>query len=286
MASQCSRATDDIIRTVIHPILKADGFTRTRRTWNRQRHGWVDVVIVQGGAGNYGPHCYFFINLGILVPELYRLVNGREPPSLPIHDSWCTVHARAQDPIFPPGLGQWWNFNAAGDLDGFKERVRQTMTTGVLPFFVRLQSLRDLHDVRTEPPWYPAIPWPYRAVINALTGDIAGAKQVLEQMYRLYQQGIDQIHGRGQETSLASYQRAQETVRHLAAQYGIPLEVASDPPTGTGSPDSDQGGGPLPSGRRRSRRRGGARTGRSRASAGRDDQGARAPLWPGCSARW
>ena len=233
MTSQCRRATDDIIRTVVHPLLKAASFTRTRtrRIWNRTARGWVDVVIIQGGAYSHGPSCYFFINLGILVPEVYRLVTGREPPPPPIHDSWCTVQVRARDPIAPPGVDQYWNFDAAGNLDAFRARLRQALATGALPFFARLQTLQDLHDLRTEPPWYPAIPPADRAVINALRGDVAGAKEVLEELYRSYRAGIDLVQGTAQATALSSYQHAQERVRRLAAQIGVALDGAHEAPT-------------------------------------------------------
>lgn len=140
-------AIDDLIVRVLDPGLEAAGFQRKRRTWNRLRMGFVDVVDVQTVPRKLGPNT-FTMNVGVLVPDLYELVHGRTPPRF-AEDPECVVRVRVGELLNRGGadrfFDRWWTLDSDTEQLNAERELGDALPGRVLPFLERFQSMPDVH---------------------------------------------------------------------------------------------------------------------------------------------
>lgn len=109
---------EPVLRENLVPVLRADGFTGSGRTYRRVVNDWIHVVNVQGSR--YGGE--FAINLAVhplAVPDV--LGNAADPKT--ITQELCEFRRRM---AAPPDRDAWWKHD--GTAPGMAAAVRQATT--------------------------------------------------------------------------------------------------------------------------------------------------------------
>lgn len=144
---------NNLLRTVMHPALKAEGLRRSGRTWREgdADQGWV-LIQVQGSKFNTREHVELTINTSVWPPatwEMSRDVSGHEE-ALPYVASGNPFFARP-DLIAPerPSAGEWWQLNSRTDVDALGTELVDFVLNAALPWARRHrdpdQAVKALH---------------------------------------------------------------------------------------------------------------------------------------------
>lgn len=176
---------DQVVRDFLDPRLRAAGFTRKARVWNRSRTDLVDVVDVQGSRWNGPGNESLTVNLGVFAPTVYRTCWQKDPPSF-VKEVDCLVRRRLSEGLADGSHGrqkeQWWSIHAATDAEKVGREVADLLAAKALPFFDRIDSLAAVHDV-LEKDAESAVKTPltriYLAVAKAELGDLEDARNIL-----------------------------------------------------------------------------------------------------------
>lgn len=99
---------ESVIRERFAPVLRAEGFKGTGRTFRRIRNGCIHLVNIQGSL--YGGQ--FAINLAIQ-PLAIPDVRGNEPDPKKIVESQCELRKRLSE----TGADQWWKYHDLESLN-------------------------------------------------------------------------------------------------------------------------------------------------------------------------
>ncbi|WP_258805931.1 DUF4304 domain-containing protein [Pseudarthrobacter sp. NS4] len=144
---------NNILRTVMHPALKAEGLRRSGRTWREgdADRGWV-LIQVQGSKFNTREQVELTINTSVWPPatwEMSRDVSGHEE-ALPYVAGGNPFFARP-DVIAPerPSAGEWWQLNSGTDVDALATELVEFVLNDALPWARRHrdpdQAVKALH---------------------------------------------------------------------------------------------------------------------------------------------
>jgi Domain of unknown function (DUF4304) len=178
-----SGVIDRVVRDFLDPPLRAAGFARKARVWNRSRTDLVDVVDVQGSRWNEPGNESFTVNLGVFKPTVYRTCWQKDPPSF-VKGVDCLVRRRLSEALTDESYGrqkeQWWSIHTSTDAERVGNDVADLLVAKALPFFARIESLPAVHDV-LEKDAESATPLTriYLAVVKAELGDLPGARRML-----------------------------------------------------------------------------------------------------------
>jgi hypothetical protein len=179
-----------VIRTHLHPRLREHGFVGKGRTWNRGAD-FKHVIDLQTPKVRVPGSGSFTMNLGVFVPEVYRIVWDKEPSEF-VKETDCVVRTRLGalmdggilDSHTPKGKirDHWWDFDKDTDAAKLGQEVVGLLIDRGLPFMDQFESLPTIHDflVRHER-WMlqDTVSIFYLAVIKALLGDGDGASLLL-----------------------------------------------------------------------------------------------------------
>lgn len=144
----------DAIESALAPALKAAGFFKRNRTFNRPASdGLVHVVNFQSGQYPIGDYVIpgfreslyglFAVNLGVHVPEARALSQPTPPPSF-VQDYHCEFRARLTSPT-AASQGQWWSLDP-GNVKQVIEDVAVRMDEQGEAFFRPFWSRRQVLD--------------------------------------------------------------------------------------------------------------------------------------------
>jgi Domain of unknown function (DUF4304) len=176
--------TNDTVDPTLHP----SGFRRRGLAWNRTRTGWVDVVEVQVGKSSGLGSEHFTLNVGIFMPDFYRIVWQKEPPQF-VKEVDCVVRKRVGELLSPNpperALDKWWRLESLADKEECEREVWAALTERVLPFLATFESARDIHAfLEGQRTWYRKFPINrlYLAVSRYSVGDAEGALRELRDL--------------------------------------------------------------------------------------------------------
>src|SRR5215467_1430359 len=116
MTSQIAESIDQLIKYGVAQLMKANGFSRSGRTFHRAEGEDWQVVNLQASQSNVGEIGRFTINLGVYLPRISVLA-GKPVPGKP-KEYECT-HRERIGRCMAGGLDQWWEINASTDLQVF-----------------------------------------------------------------------------------------------------------------------------------------------------------------------
>ena len=137
----------DLIQSEVHKELREHGFRKQRRTFNRSlESGLIHVINFQMGRRSLSGK--FTINLGIYIPEIYRLLwfwNEDEPKFVDHGD--CEIEKRIGE-LVPPYKDHWW------DLNKHTKRLSKKVLTVIekhgLPYLNQFYSHDDIIQAWNE----------------------------------------------------------------------------------------------------------------------------------------
>lgn len=116
-----TQVLNDIVRTAMHPVLKAEGFRKSGRTWREgdAERGWV-LLQIQGSKFNTRERVEMILNVGVWPPgtwEVSKDVSGWKE-ALPYVAGGTPFFARPGD-IAPgrPSVAGWWQIDSSTDVD-------------------------------------------------------------------------------------------------------------------------------------------------------------------------
>lgn len=183
MPTASQQVIDAVVRRSVAPLLKAEGFARRGRTWNRPRREFVDVVGIQASRWNTPLLTSCTVNLGVFIPSIYRAVQGTEPPVF-VGDALCPLRTRIGR-LTDDHHDLWWRFDPRDGGDAPESDIGDIIRDVGLPFFGRFTSLADVHG------WIEAsgqMSVPVRAAdgaaIKLALDDPEGAHAILQKAYQ------------------------------------------------------------------------------------------------------
>jgi Domain of unknown function (DUF4304) len=159
-------ATTEKLDRLLVPL----GFERRRRTWNRRRDLFVDVVDIQrAGTSNH-----FTINAGVFDPEVHSLIWDKRPPEF-VQEIERTARARIGSLI--DRYDRWWDPKSEDTPD----EVADLVEAYVLPFLKRMNN-RAVMAERLHSD-YPMNQFPLTiislAILKGLLGELPAACRML-----------------------------------------------------------------------------------------------------------
>ncbi|GAA4671178.1 DUF4304 domain-containing protein [Frondihabitans cladoniiphilus] len=138
----------DMLRTVVGPALRAEGFSGSGSTWHR-RNSWGDwgVVGMQKSAYGSANDVVAYVNLSVdLEPERQSRswLEERPVPRLPSGSSGIW-HARLAPPEAPGRTRlDRWDFGDGSDAESFAAELVDTLRVEALPALDRLLDREEL----------------------------------------------------------------------------------------------------------------------------------------------
>jgi len=113
----------DQIQSKVYEFLKPLGFRKKGRTFNREANEKGIFQVVSFHAGPYTSSVYgkFNVGLGVLIKELYDLVEWHEPTNF-YQSGYCQASQSLSFLLY--GKGVWW------DLSGDPEELAKTVIDG------------------------------------------------------------------------------------------------------------------------------------------------------------
>ncbi len=179
---------DRLVRVFVDAPLRAAGFTRRARVWNRQRASVTDVIEVQASRWNEPGNRSFAVNLGVFAPSVHRSCWQKEPPDV-VRAEDCVVRRRLHAGSDEAGAGrdgeQWWVIHEAADVERVGGEVSGQLVAQALPFFDQAASLEDvvsLLETCTGPDARTPLARIYLAIVKAELGDSLAARRILSDL--------------------------------------------------------------------------------------------------------
>jgi hypothetical protein len=152
MVTESQRHITELLSDVV-PLLKHEGFRKSRHDWTRERDGKVQCINVQTMRGGWG----FFINLGVIWPGIAELCNGF-PPDMKHPAVTATLQERLE----------MINRNSGMPYDQSARGLAQQVEFLALPWL----------DARLDPPVCAESTFgSYRAAFQIEAGDLDGARE-------------------------------------------------------------------------------------------------------------
>ena len=131
-----------VVRTVLHPRLKTDGFTRSGHTWRRgdPEHGWVFVQL-QGNRYNTAARVEVTVNTVVWPAgtwDVHCAVTGQDPSDRPFVAANAPVFARPRE--IAPDLAEdsWWHLDVGTDLAQWGAQLVEFVADTAVPWGTRL----------------------------------------------------------------------------------------------------------------------------------------------------
>lgn len=115
-----------VIKMHFAPLLRAEGFRGSGRTFRRTRGRQIHVLHIQGAR--YGGQ--FAINLGIQ-PATIPDAGGKAPDHRKIGHAGCEFRRRLSE----PDADQWWAYDDAASLEAAMRAASRTYETCGRPLF-------------------------------------------------------------------------------------------------------------------------------------------------------
>lgn len=132
-----------VIRTHLHPRLKAAGFSRSQHTWRRGTNddGWI-CLQVQGSRHSTSTEIELTVNTVVWPPGTWVqhcALNGDDVSARPWVAFNAPVCVRPRDvaPALAPA-GDWWVLDVSTDLDRWGREVTYFVADAALPWAARL----------------------------------------------------------------------------------------------------------------------------------------------------
>lgn len=137
-------------------VLRSNGFSRSRRTWNRCFKQYIDVVDLQVAKSGDA----VTINVGVLEREAFAFCWGK-PPGNPVQESSCIVRARLGELV--DNRDCWW---AVNDQHG-PSQVAEALVKFAIPYFERMHSSERMIE-SLEETGARRLPYPLPAIYLAI----------------------------------------------------------------------------------------------------------------------
>lgn len=152
---------DQHVVATLSPLLKAERFAKSGRTWRRKAGVATHVINLQGSSWNLGNSGRFTLNFGLYFPDA-KLQHHGHPIQLKPSEADCTVHARIGQ-LMPAGLDHWWDISPAINLPQLATDVTNALTKYGLPWLEAHSTLEAAEA------WAVSHHLPYWACVFALT---------------------------------------------------------------------------------------------------------------------
>ncbi|MBR9778018.1 MAG: DUF4304 domain-containing protein [Cytophagales bacterium] len=142
---------DSIIKEVIAPIFKANGFKKNGNNFYRDLGEVGQAFNVQQSQWNSKDDKTFVFNLGLLDKELQNEIYQRELPKFP-KEYDCEIRLRHGQLMNKGDV--WYDLNKRTDLEKLKNQISKDLENFVLPFFNKYQDPKkwiEFFDWKFEP---------------------------------------------------------------------------------------------------------------------------------------
>ncbi|MBR9920984.1 MAG: DUF4304 domain-containing protein [Bacteroidetes bacterium] len=142
---------DSIIKEVIAPIFKANGFKKNGNNFYRDLGEVGQAFNVQQSQWNSKDDKTFVFNLGLLDKEIQNIVYQRELPKFP-KEYDCEIRLRHGQLLNKGDI--WYDLNKRTDLEKLKIQIIKDVENYVLPFLDKYQDPNkwiEFFDWKFEP---------------------------------------------------------------------------------------------------------------------------------------
>lgn len=138
-----------LVKDSLQPKLKAHGFRKKALSWNRSRGEFIDVVTVQEAGHSTAEEIVFTVNIGLFVPEFFRIIWGKECNAFAT-EADCLIRLRLGDLIqgklYGDSKDQWWTLSNENDFSTVSERIEDSLECEALPFLVSVDSYESAFE--------------------------------------------------------------------------------------------------------------------------------------------
>jgi hypothetical protein len=129
---------DRIIKEIIKPAFKEAGFSTSGNTFLKKEQDFIKLFNIQSSSFNLAHHAAFYLNIGILFPIGFELLNEKTPSKPKITD--CTISIRT---VSLTGRNQVYEINAYTPVSSIENLIKTDIKEYVVPFFDRFVSIID-----------------------------------------------------------------------------------------------------------------------------------------------
>jgi hypothetical protein len=180
--SVTARLIDAVIAAGTAPLLKAAGFRKAGRAFQRAAGCLFQVVQFQASQWNTPDHAQFTANLNIVQPFFHEVWSGRPFPSNPA--SAAAIVSQRIGLLMPGGRDHWWEVTPATEVGPLGAKVASAVADYGLTFLADYADLeRLITELETVPAaWTGLHPGVCRAILLASCGDREAARGVLRRV--------------------------------------------------------------------------------------------------------
>jgi hypothetical protein len=137
------KKVDEIIKTLMQPIFKSNGFKKTGRNWYKDlgEFGWC--FNIQSSLYNSQDEIGFTFNTGIFVEKSYKLVNNGSLPKFP-KEYECVIRKRIG--TIKKKNDIWYQLNGETNIDDLKFIIQNDIEGYIIPYFNTFISIENIVD--------------------------------------------------------------------------------------------------------------------------------------------
>ena len=122
---------NQVVKYSFQEVLKPLGFKRKKNTFYKPYEGFGQIINLQKSIYNSKEHINFTVNIGLFLPEFYKVYMRAEPPSFPSEPD-CVVRQRAGWLL--GGNDKWWDITGETDGAALSEELKRVVFQKILPF--------------------------------------------------------------------------------------------------------------------------------------------------------
>ena len=182
-----SEIIDEIVKTGLAPVLKAEGYRKTARTFRMAGSDFTKIVNVQASSWNSIEDGKLTINLGVFFPAvavLHDQVTFRHPP----RECDCLVQERIGF-LMPEARDFWWEVRQDSNLPAIAEETVKAWREFGKPWLEEHTDLRHAQSFVLQRLRLPFI----AAMFGLARGDRVQAGRLIRQAVAECPEGKDRL---------------------------------------------------------------------------------------------
>jgi hypothetical protein len=137
------KKVDKIIKAVIQPTLKSNGFKKTGRNWYKDlgEFGWC--FNIQSSLYNSQDEVKFTFNTGIFVEKSYKLIYNGSLPKFP-KEYECVIRQRIG--TIKKKNDIWYYLNNETNIGDLIKSIQNDIEEYIIPYFNKFISIENIVD--------------------------------------------------------------------------------------------------------------------------------------------
>ena len=138
---ELKKKLDEIIKEIISPILKKNGFKKSLRNFYKTITNFGICFNIQSSQSNTSEQIKFTFNISLFIPEIYKIEYESDPPKFPCEYDGFN-RKRSGHLIFNEDY--WYEINKNTKIEDLKDEIKSQFEKYLIPYINSFKSNDDI----------------------------------------------------------------------------------------------------------------------------------------------